>query len=64
MSHYTLRNEVQVIKGKIIKKNDLKGIEMHFELSGGSSYQGFKLLRVKLHQIYGANPGEINFGSI
>ena len=27
-----------------------------------SSYRGFKLLRVKLQQMYRANPGEINAG--
>jgi len=43
-SHYTLTNEVRVIKGKInYKENDLKGIGIHFELAGGLSYRGFKL---------------------
>jgi len=27
-------------------KNDLRGIEKYFELTGGSSYRGFKLLIV------------------
>ena len=29
-------------------RNDLKGNKNYFELAGGSSYLGFKLLRVKL----------------
>ena len=37
-SHYTLTNKVRVSEGKIIKKNDLKGIGIHFELAGGSNY--------------------------
>ena len=29
-------------------RNNLRGNKNHFELAEGSSYQGFKLLRVKL----------------
>ena len=43
-------NVVRVIEGKIINyRNDLKGSKnCFFKLVGGSSYQGFELLRVKL----------------
>ena len=39
---------VQVIEGKIVLTNDLKGNKNCLDLVGGLSYQGFKLLRVKL----------------
>ena len=38
MYHHTLTKEVRVLNGKIIKKNDLKGKGIHFELAGGLSY--------------------------
>ena len=39
--------------------SDLKGNKNYFELAGGASYQGFKLQRVKLQQVYEGNPGEV-----
>jgi len=50
LSH-SLRNEVRVIEGKIIRKNYLKGKEIHFEFSRGLSYRGFKVLRLNLHKV-------------
>ena len=44
----TLTDEVGVTKGINIKKKALKGTKDHFELAGGSSYGGFKLLGVKI----------------
>ena len=35
-------------RGLNYKENNLKGTGIHFELAGGSSYRGFKLLRVEL----------------
>ena len=34
--------------GVKLHRNDRKGNKDYFELAGGSSYRGFKLLRVKL----------------
>ena len=43
----TLTNEVRVTEAKIMKNMTWRK-NNHFELAEGSSYQGFKLLRVKL----------------
>ena len=55
------QNMVRVIKGKMGKKFP-EGKRKLVRVSGSLSYQGFKLLRVKLQSMCDRNPGEINFG--
>ena len=48
----------------LLYKKDLKRNKKdYFKLVEGLSYRGFRLLRVKLQQMYEGNPGEIDFVS-